>query len=206
MKHLPENVYHLQQLLWFGNSSFCRQRFAIHSNPCTLSVDITASAGDSRGVHEVDDVSDDVVDELDASHLKQPLHVPVLVRKVVDLLDPQPGQVRAVESAAGTGACSRIRSRDRCVLLNLQPGQTGAYCRIGSRDKNFQINSGPRCVLLMCRCLLKSVRVVRVTSHADWCLLKYSWPRAGVYRPNVYCRHVQMFVHMFVSSPCAGVF
>ena len=74
-----------------------------------LYVDITDIAGgadgaNSRGALEVDDVSDDVVDELDAAHLKQPLHVPVLVRKVVDLLDPQPGQVRAVESAAGTGA------------------------------------------------------------------------------------------------------
>ena len=66
-----------------------------------------ADGANNRGAREVDDVSDDVVDELDASHLKQPLHVPVLVRKVVDLLDPQPGQVRT----------DGIRSRDRCVLL-----------------------------------------------------------------------------------------
>ena len=79
-----------------------------------MSVDITASAGDSTGVREVDDVSDDVVDELDASHLKQPLHVPVLVRKVVDLLDPQPGQVRTVESAAVTKTFKSTAGQGAC--------------------------------------------------------------------------------------------
>ena len=44
---------------------------------------------------EIDDVSAALVDEYEDSHLNQPLHVPVLAHKVVELLNPRPGQVQS---------------------------------------------------------------------------------------------------------------
>ena len=44
---------------------------------------------------EIDDVNAALVDEYEDSCLKQPLHVPVLAHKVVELLNPRPGQVQS---------------------------------------------------------------------------------------------------------------